>query len=376
MESSFVLLVGFIVILLFLDCCCADLKVNVSAETDLGTEISQPLEEKKGVSKLVPNSIEVDKVKNGEDQVGGSKEDPGVETGMDKSNSSGQSGLKEDGNVQKGESGLRKELKGKERGDEKVKLGDGAESKELSKEVGNEGDGVSSKLVRNEGSRVEECDKSIMCTDEKKELVACLRVPGNESPDLLLLIQNKGKGPLSVTISAPAFVQLEERNVQIQEKEHKKVKVSNVDGGTDSLIILKAGNGNCSLDFRDLIAQSSQTEFDNSPKSSFISSLTGRPAIALIFLAPLLILVSAWICISFRRRRFSGNGSKYQKLDMALPVSSGAKSELDTNDGWDESWGDSWDDEEAPKTPSMPVTPNLSSKGLASRRLNKEGWKD
>jgi hypothetical protein len=155
-----------------------------------------------------------------------------------------------------------------------------------------------------------------------------------------------------------------------------QVKVSNVDGGTDSLIILKAGNGNCSLDFRDLIAQSSQTEFDNSPKSSFISSLTGRPAIALIFLAPLLILVSAWICISFRRRRFSGNGSKYQKLDMALPVSSGAKSELDTNDGWDESWGDSWDDEEAPKTPSMPVTPNLSSKGLASRRLNKEGWKD
>lgn len=159
--------------------------MNVSAETDLGTEISQPLnkkddlEEKKGVSKLVPNSIEVDKVKNGEDQVGGSKEDPGVETGMDKSNSSGQSGLKEDGNVQKGESGLRKELKGKERGDEKVKLGDGAESNELSKEVGNEGDGVSSNLVRNEGSRVEECDKSIMCTDEKKELVACLRVPGN-----------------------------------------------------------------------------------------------------------------------------------------------------------------------------------------------------
>jgi hypothetical protein len=45
----------------------------------------------------------------------------------------------------------------------------------------------------------------------------------SESPDLLLLIQNKGKGPLSVTISAPAFVQLEERNVQIQEKEHKKV---------------------------------------------------------------------------------------------------------------------------------------------------------
>lgn len=58
---------------------------------------------------------------------------------------------------------------------------------------------------------------------------------------------------------------------------------------------------------------------------------------------------------------------------MDLPVS-GAASE--TNDGWDENWDDRWDDEEAQKTPTLPATPNLSSKGLASRRLSKEGWKD
>lgn len=45
----------------------------------------------------------------------------------------------------------------------------------------------------------------------------------SDSPDLLLLIQNKGKGPLVVTISAPDSVQLEERKVQIQEKEDTKV---------------------------------------------------------------------------------------------------------------------------------------------------------
>lgn len=61
---------------------------------------------------------------------------------------------------------------------------------------------------------------------------------------------------------------------------------------------------------------------------------------------------------------------------MEMPVTDARKSESDANNGWDNSWGDDWDDEEAPKTPSLPVTPSLSSKGLASRRLSKEGWKD
>lgn len=49
----------------------------------------------------------------------------------------------------------------------------------------------------------------------------------SESPDLLLFIQNKGKGPLDVTISAPDFVQLEERKVQIPEEKDKKVLLQN-----------------------------------------------------------------------------------------------------------------------------------------------------
>lgn len=72
---------------------------------------------------------------------------------------------------------------------------------------------------------------------------------------------------------------------------------------------------------------------------------------------------------------------------MELPVSNPAA--LVTNsdkesgdDGWNNNWGDDWDDEngdgdeEQPNTPVLPLTPSLSSRGLAPRRLSKEGWKD
>lgn len=61
---------------------------------------------------------------------------------------------------------------------------------------------------------------------------------------------------------------------------------------------------------------------------------------------------------------------------MELPVSIVEESEVDSIEGWDNSWGDGWNDEEAPRSPPMPHTPSLSAKGLASRRLNKEGWRD
>lgn len=51
--------------------------------------------------------------------------------------------------------------------------------------------------------------------------LACFDLP--ESPDLSLLVQNKGKGPLNVNISAPDFVWLEKTQIQLQEKEDVKV---------------------------------------------------------------------------------------------------------------------------------------------------------
>ncbi|KAG6633946.1 uncharacterized protein LOC122290410 [Carya illinoinensis] len=377
MESKFVLLVGLLVLLPVVDCSRADLKmVNASAHTGLNPKITLPWNETVASngntdrSSMVLNSTKFGKVKNSGDQVDGSKKGLVVENGKDGRNSSGQSSSSKADDVQKGEGRASEESKGKEGDNEKD-----MESKDVPRKVGNEGDVVSSTSGRNEGSRGEECDISNRCTDEDHKLVACLRVPGDESPNLLLLIQNKGKGPLVATISAPDFVQLEERKVQIQEKGHKKVKVYITEGGTDSLIIITAGSGNCSLDFRDLIAHNTQG-FGNTPKLAFISFMKRSPRTALVLFASLLILVSAWTCISFKRKHFSGNGSKYQKLEMELPVSIVEESEVDSIEGWDNSWGDGWNDEEAPRSPPMPHTPSLSAKGLASRRLNKEGWRD
>lgn len=45
----------------------------------------------------------------------------------------------------------------------------------------------------------------------------------SESPDLSLLVQNKGKGPLTVKISASDYVHLETTKILLLEKEYKKV---------------------------------------------------------------------------------------------------------------------------------------------------------
>ncbi|KAJ8768482.1 hypothetical protein K2173_022571 [Erythroxylum novogranatense] len=228
---------------------------------------------------------------------------------------------------------------------------------------------------RKDFPHLEECDPSHKCTDEENKLVACVRIPGNESPELSLLIQNRGKGPLKVTISAPDFMELEKSEVQLQEKEDQKVKVSIRDVGNDNLIILKGGKGTCNLDIRE-ITNNFGKMVDNSYKPTHVNLISRTPTYAIFLLALLLLLASGLMCFCLRKMQLSGNGSKYEKLDMVLPVSGGGKSDSEINDGWNTSWGDDWGDEEAPKTPSMPVTPNLSANGLASRRLNKEGWKD
>ncbi|KAL3844485.1 hypothetical protein ACJIZ3_001888 [Penstemon smallii] len=219
----------------------------------------------------------------------------------------------------------------------------------------------------------EKCDSlSNSCMDDDKNLVACLRVPGNESPDLSLLIQNKGKGPVTVTISAPNLVQLEKSRIELKGKEDTEVKVSIKGVESGHFITLTVGHGNCSLDFRDQFV--GRKKVDDTPESTYVS-FSNRTGF-LFLAASLIVLVSILTCINFLRRYFARKGPRYQKLDMELPVSHGIRIEPSANEGWDNSWGDSWDDVEAPKTPSLPVTPSLSSIGMASRKFSKDAWKD
>lgn len=159
-----------------------------------------------------------------------------------------------------------------------------------------------------------------------------------------------------------------------------QVTVTLKDEVTGSMI-LTAGNGKCILDFKDVMLQGTRDEADNSLKynSAYKNLLSQRYTIAFLSFSAVLIIALLWICFSFRGRKLLSGGLKYQKLDvvdMELPVSSRGKPNSDINDGWDNSWGDNWDDdEETPHTPSLPVTPSLSAKGLASRRLTKDPWK-
>ncbi|CAN6718575.1 unnamed protein product [Malus baccata var. baccata] len=294
-------------------------------------------------SNSVSNANNVQKVKKDGDQVVGSNE--GI--GDKKSNPSKEVGVKESDNVAKrGErSSEGSKLEGK---DKKQKQSDGLGSKEVPKEVDNG------------ANTVFECDTSNICTNEGNQLVACLKILGNcyyfsDSHHLSLLIKNMAKGPLLVTIVTPDFVRLDETKIQLEEKENRK-------GGAGNSIILKARNGRCNLDLKDLITNSSRKKPENSSNFAYTNFPKQKPTIAILF----------FMCISFRNRRVSGSGLKYQKLDKDLPISNGKNRVLHVNNVWDNNWDDNWDDEEAPHTPSMPITPSLSGKGLASRRLNKE----
>ncbi|KAM5572182.1 hypothetical protein ABKV19_012312 [Rosa sericea] len=370
MEKRIALLVGVLLLQLVIHCSGADLKVDGGAKTVVDPKVtvtskgSDSSDDKTVVSNLVSSVNGVQDVKKNKVPDGGSKD--GVGNGKEKSGSDGEVGSTESHSVPKGKKGSNDGKNGKP----------SEKSKAMPKEeVGNAGN---VNPVREDGTAREECGSANMCTVEENKLVACLRVPGDDdSPHLSLLIQNKGKDPLVVTISAPDFVRLDKSEVQLKEKDNAKVDVSVGSGGATSIIVLKAGNGNCSLDFKDLITHSSRKEPDNSSSTTYLYLWTHKPAIGILLVASLMILVLAGMYIRFMKRQVSSSGFKYQKLDdVRLPVLSSEKPELHINDGWDDTWDDNWDDEEAPHTPSMPVTPSLSGKGLASRRLNKEGWKD
>ncbi|KAI3501399.1 hypothetical protein L1887_29267 [Cichorium endivia] len=225
----------------------------------------------------------------------------------------------------------------------------------------------------------EQCDSSFKCTignDENHGMVACLSVPGDDSTEVSLLIQNKGKGLLDVDIAAPEFVRLDKTKIQIQENDDQKVMVSIGDGKTEKFITLKTLKGSCSLDFMDFLTHNPMKKSNYMSQLTFSNLFKQTPFLGLISLAFVLVIVSVLVCVTYQRRRFMNNGAKYQKLDTGLPISGGPKIDFDQKDGWNDNWSDDWDDVEAPSTPSMPLTPSISSAGVSSRRVNKDAWKD
>ncbi|KAK4747922.1 hypothetical protein SAY87_014508 [Trapa incisa] len=230
--------------------------------------------------------------------------------------------------------------------------------------------------LRKNGPRVEDCDPSNRCVAEKGKLVGCLRFPGNDSPKLSLLIQNKGKGSLTVSISAPDLVELKETKIQVKEKESREVMISVRKSGSQSSINLTAGTDICSLNLEMILG--GPKDFEGLTTSKTMYYLRQKSTTAYIVLVALFVLATVGIFTVVSKKVLLSRKSKYQRLDMMeLPVSNVKKPKLsDVNEGWDDSWGDGWDDEELPETPSKPVTTNLSSTSLIPKRATKEGWND
>ncbi|XP_010676303.2 uncharacterized protein LOC104892161 [Beta vulgaris subsp. vulgaris] len=375
-SKRFILFVNLLLLLLFVH------SSDVDFEEKGGLKLNSPLiannndtkdsDEQKGGIRFGTDSVEVTQVKK-EEKFETSNEV--IQKDIDRSNISESLQSKEGHDQKIHDDSKNMELKYKD--DESGNLGglgEGFGSKSEPKKDGNEESNGSLIGMEKDKFRDDECDPSRMCVDQKKNFTACLRVPGNDSPDLSLLIRNKGSEPVNVTITAPEFVQLEEAKVQLLPKEDKKVKVTVAYEGLDSLILLTTEDSRCTLDFKELIPRDSIIETHYSFTLRYISNLTRTHCIIFLTLCVFFIFVSAWMCSGLCKKFYQGN--MYQTIDMELPISQVSKIGPELNDGWDDSWDDHWDDEEAPKSPALPATPNLSSRGLASRRLNKEGWKD
>lgn len=213
---------------------------------------------------------------------------------------------------------------------------------------------------------IKECDPSHRCIIENKKFIACLKVSGEDSSALSLLMDNRGINPLDVSIAAPDYVTLAEDAIHVEANDHNETQVSvSVIDANSTTIVLKVAEKSCNISIH-----------------SAITRETGRvirmPLSSTYTLLPIFLLLAVvGVCIMLRRTRKQDGGPAYEKLDMSdLPVSVGGKKEPDDqSDKWDDNWGDDWDDEEAPMTPSKPL-PNPSSKGLAPRRSTKDGWKD
>lgn len=264
--------------------------------------------------------------------------------------------------------------------------GDGSESHK--NRASDEGESTKEEATISSSSRKkqgEECDPSYMCSDEQHLFLACLRVPGDDAPHLSLLIQNKAKTALLLTITAPSFVRLETNKVQLLESQDTKVKVSVKKGGSnDSAITLTSSNGgHCSLELKDLAAAAHDTGNHDAVAVSrpSIFNIRSRTLIVIGMISFLVLSLVIIPVIYHVYRSKSQAKSKYQRLDMELPVSNTAalvsKSDQETGDdgGWNNNWGDDWGDGDE-EQPVLPLTPSVSSRGLAPRRLSKEGWKD
>jgi len=222
----------------------------------------------------------------------------------------------------------------------------------------------------------EENDGNVTCKGStnscsiQETLTGCIQPPETGSKDLVLLIQNEGESAVKVniTISTSPRKVINTHNHEIPKHKAKEINVSETIGGsTPTKILLKAGNGECTLQVG---AHLSEGDFlQRLP--SYYKQLTPIYGAYLVFLV-LLIIGGTWACCKFRKRKRL-DGVPYQELEMGLPESASADN-LEAAEGWDEGWDDDWDEDKAVKSPGGRHIGSISSSGLTARSANRDGW--
>lgn len=199
-------------------------------------------------------------------------------------------------------------------------------------------------------------------------LIGCIQPLETGSKDLVLLIQNEGESAVKVNITISTSPRKVINNREIPKHKAKEINVSETIGGsTPTKIMLKAGNGECTLRLGDHLSEGDFLQ----RLSSYYKQLTPIYGAYLVFLV-LLIIGGTWACCKFRKRKRL-DGVPYQELEMGLPESASADN-LEAAEGWDEGWDDDWDEDKAVKSPGGRHIGSISSSGLTARSANRDGW--
>ncbi|KAH6808996.1 hypothetical protein C2S51_026779 [Perilla frutescens var. frutescens] len=172
------------------------------------------------------------------------------------------------------------------------------------------------------------------CRIENCSVTACVPSVGNGSEDSYLVVVNGGESSLHLNIVVrPANKALD--GLLLSGHQVKKVNLpSNM--SEDSSILLKVGNGECTIHFGALI-----------PQGFFYSSyMTSINATYLLF-AVALFMGGSWACCKLvkKRRQHHDGGTPYEELQMEQQVSD-STFVVGKHEGWDQSWDGEWDDDE------------------------------
>lgn len=210
------------------------------------------------------------------------------------------------------------------------------------------------------------CERYSQLADKVCVDKVCLRTSRDGTRPLSLSITNDGGNNATVKVVTPEILEADRTELIVKNGTNEAVYFSmdekierntfDSKGAKSILVIISTGHDECQMKV--------PFNFDKYP--SF-----GIPMAGVYMLLVVLFMVAAviWLFCRYRRRKRSGDGVKYQEL---VPSMRTPKEEENT-DGWNEIWDDDWEDTEAARSSSR-ITKNLSSRGLAVRRGNKDEW--